>query len=421
MKTRYFFNLIIPVLLLSITACNDDLALTSSKPSLQVPSEALMNGMLTTAYSTLTTDRSTYGYGLWGAINGCDTDESFYKDTKNTEVNTIGLHNCNSTTTTHIQESWRAFYEIIESCNILIDMSKSVTMNEAKKADMVGQAMSLRAFAHFMLAVHFGPVPIKNIPTHLMTNLDLPRDPVKNVCAFAVSELRAAVPMLNEITTKNSTAYITKSVAEGLSLRVGLYMASHPDIKDISMYDSVAVWGKLLIDRNVHDLNLATLNVTGSSGLGDKLPAYARIFVNNMQNNVQTANNSEGMWDCSFYMKSNLAGPYVSWNGSYVNWLGSYMGVDCVDPSYGTSKIGYSSTQFRPQATLWNKYEAGDLRRDWNISTYAFKNTDNARYPYILYGFPTTMGTPTTKGALTFKVKGDKLVDETIIDNSGVG
>ncbi|MEI8086670.1 MAG: RagB/SusD family nutrient uptake outer membrane protein [Paludibacter sp.] len=421
MKTKYIFQFIITALLLSVTGCNDDLALTSSKPSLQVPSEALMNGLLTTAYSTLTTDRSTYGYGLWGAINGCDTDESFYKTTNNSDVNTTGLHNCNSTTTTIIQESWRAFYEIIESCNIVIDMAKTVQMNETTKADMVGQAMSLRAFAHFMLAVHFGPVPIRDIPVHLMTNLDLPRDPIKNVCAFAVKDLRAAVPMLEEIKTRNTTTYITKSVAEGLSLRVGLYMASHPDIKDISMYDSVAVWGKQLIESNAHDLNTGAFSIVGGYGIPEQLPGYAQVFINNMQNNVSISNNREAMWDCSFFMKSNLAGPYASWNGAYVNWLGSYIGVDCADPSYGTSRIGNSSPQFRPQATLWNKYETGDLRRDWNIATYAYKNTNNQRYNYLLITMPATIGTPTTPAKLRFIVKGEKLADETVIENGGAG
>jgi hypothetical protein len=310
MQTKYLIRLFVPVLMLMITACDTDLALTSSKPNLQKPSEALMRGMLTTAYSTLTTDRSTYGYGLWGAINGCDTDESFYRTTNNSDANTIGLHNCNSTTTTHIQESWRAFYQIIESCNIVIDMANSVTMDKAKKDDIVGQAMTLRAFSHFMLAVHFGPVPIKNVPTHLMTNLDLPRDPVKDVCLFAVKELRAAVPMLSEITTTKTTTYITKSVAEGLSLRVGLYLASHPDCKVTNMYDSVAIWGKKLIDRNVHTLNTATFTAKGGSDINETLPAYARIFFNNMINNVTTDQNKESMWDCSFYMKSNLNGTY---------------------------------------------------------------------------------------------------------------
>ena len=421
MQTKYLIRLFVPVLMLMITACDTDLALTSTKPNLQEPSEALMRGMLTTAYSTLTTDRSTYGYGLWGAINGCDTDESFYRTTNNSDANTIGLHNCNSTTTTHIQESWRAFYQIIESCNIVIDMASSVTMDKAKKDDMVGQAMTLRAFAHYMLAVHFGPVPIKNVPTHLMTNLDLPRDPVKDVCLFAVKELRAAVPMLSEITTTKTTTYITKSVAEGLSLRVGLYLASHPDCKVTAMYDSVAVWGKQLIDRNVHTLNTATFSAKGGSDINETLPAYARIFFNNMINNVNIDQNKESMWDCSFYMKSNLNGTYQGWNGSYINWLGSYIGVDCADASYGTSKIGYANPQYRPQATLWTKYEAGDNRRDWNIATYAYKSTNNLRYNYITYTLPTAMGTPTTPAKLLFVVKGDKLADETIIENGGAG
>lgn len=413
-----FFILSMALLLVS---CDTDLSLTSTKPNLQKPSEALMQGMLTTAYSSLTTDRSTYGYGLWGAINGCDTDESFYKTTNNSDLNTIGLHNCNSTTTTHIQESWRALYQIIESCNIVIDMSKTVSMDAAKKNDMVGQAMAMRAFAHFMLAVHFGPVPIKNIPTHLMTNIELPRDPVKDVCLFAVKELRDAVSILRPITTTKTTTYITKSVAEGLSLRVGLYLASHPDCQQTAMYDSVAVWGKKLIDSNVHQLNTTPIQVKGLSNSTETLPAYAAIFYNNMVNTVSTDNNKEAMWDCSFYMKSNLVGNYQGWNGAYINWLGSYMGVDAADPSFGSSRIGYANPQFRPHATLWKKYEKGDIRRDWNVSTYNYKNSNAIRYQYTTYGFPTAMGTPSVQASLAFVVKGDKLVNQTIIDNPGLG
>ena len=416
MRIKFFILVIIPVILFSISACDSDLSLTSTKPNLQHPSEALMTGMLTTAYSTLTTDRSTYGYGLWGAINGCDTDESFYKTTNNSDQNTVGLHNCNSTTTTQIQELWRAMYEIIESCNIVIEMSKSVQMDEAKKADIVGQAKTLRAFAHYMLAVQYGPVPIRNIPVDLMTNLDLPRNSLKEVCSFAVKELRAAVPLLKEITERQTTTYITKSVAEGLSLRVGLFMASHEAIKDSSMYDSVAVWGKQLIERNIHSLN--TSDFTYKSTV---IPGYGMVFMSNMMNIVSTAQNKEGMWDCSFYMKSNLTGPYQAWNGGYVNVLGSVIGIDCFDPNVNTSTIGYCESQFRPHATLWTKYEKGDVRRDWNIAPYAYKNANNTRYNYISYTLPSAMGTPSIPAKLLFVVKGEKLVDETVIENGGVG
>ncbi len=421
MKSNKFLVLVLPLILFVGSACDVDLALESTKPNLQQPSEALMQGMLTTAYSTLTTDRSTYGYGLWGAINGCDTDESFYRTTNNSDQNTIGLHNSSSTTTTHIQESWRAFYQIIEACNLVIDMATEVEMNEAKKNDMVGQAKAMRAFSHFMLAVHFGPVPIRNVPVHKMMNVELTRDPIKDVCAFSVSELRAAIPLLRDITATRTTTYITKSVAEGLSLRVALFMASHQDIKQIAMYDSAAVWGKTLIDRNVHDLNTAAFSIKGGSDIVETLPGYARVFVNNMQNIVGIDNNKEAMWDCSFYMKSNVNGPYQAWNGAYVNWLGSYMGIDCVDGSFGTSKIGYANPQFRPHATLWKKYEPNDLRRDYNIATYAYKNSNNQRYQYITYTLPTSMGAPTKAAKLLFVVKGDKLVDETVIEDGGEG
>lgn len=415
MKIKYKLMLF-PVLAVLLTGCEVDLTLQSTKPSLQNPNEAMMQGLLTTAYSTLTINRAGYGYALWGSVNGCDTDESFYKTTSNTDVTTIGLHNCNSSTIQVIPEMWRALYEIIESSNIVIGMADNVNMNTTDKADMVGQAKTLRAFAHFMLAVHYGPVPIRNIPMDKMDTLDLPRNSMKEVCDFAVRELRQAAPMLKEIIDRQSTAYITKSVAEGLSLRVGLFLASHPAIQETAMYDSVAVWGKQLIGRNVRSLNTSPIVYKTIN-----YPAYANVFMSNMMNMVSTAQNSESMWDCTFYMKSNVTGTYQSWNGSYVNYIGSYMGVDCVDANITTSTVGYCNSNYRPQASLWKKYEKGDLRRDWNFAPYCYKSSNYQRYNYIDYTLPTTMGTPATAARLTFVVKGQKLVDETIIDDGGTG
>ncbi|MEI6751887.1 MAG: RagB/SusD family nutrient uptake outer membrane protein [Paludibacter sp.] len=419
-NTLYKISLFLMVVMAA--GCDSiDLATVDTKPNVQQPTEGLIRGILTSAYSTMTLDRSLYTYDLWGTLNGCDTDESFYKNTQS-DTNNPGLHIYTNSTSSTVLNAYRKMYAIIEYCNEVIELCDKVDMNPVEKNNILGQAIAIRAYWHYMLIVNFGPIAMKIVPSDMMQSTDLNRSSMADVCNFAVKELRRSVPLLKEITKTGTTSYVTKSVAEGLSLRVGLFMASHSQINRTDMYDSVAVWGKKLIDRGVHSLNTQTYAVTGGSGIVETLPAYARFFTRNMRNEMTfDTSNPESMWDCILFSKSNKYGPYAGWGTGLYNYLGGYMGVDCMDPNYGTSKIGCCASNYRPQHTLFSKYEAGDIRKDWNIATYCYKNSDNVRYPYIKYTLPTGMGTPTRAAKLQFVVKGDKLVDNTIIEDGGVG
>ena len=251
-------------------------------------------------------------------------------------------------------------------------------MTQAEKDDVCGQAMVLKAFSHFTLAVNYGPVPIKSVASYEM-GLDtaLEREPVKDVCQYALDLCRDAIPLLKSIDQTGSAGVITKSAAEALSYRIALYMASHPDIQDTDKYNDVIKWADEFIQHGPNRLNTATLTVNNET-----LPAYARLFVNNMRSDATwNSENPEGIWSILFFARSINSGEYQGGRYKTAQRLGSQMGVPCPDRT-ANSPIGYADLTYRALNNLYDKYvgtdakpyPAGDLRRDWNIPTFCYKN-----------------------------------------------
>ena len=390
-------------LILSMASCNSiwDLNLEPGKPVYDGEGmEGTIKGTLTAAYSMLLYSE-VMGEYYWGWIGGMDTDESFRYNvvTNNTILN---AHNI-VPSTTGVREFWKNLYKINEFCNTAIMMSKTCTdMTKEELDDICGQAMVLKAFSHFTLAVNYGPVPIKDVSSYDMgLETALERSPVKDVCQYALDLCRDAIPMLKSIDQVGSSGQITKSAAEALSYRIALYMASHPDIQDTEKYNDVIRWADEFIANGPNRLNTKPL-VIGE----ETLPAYARLFVNNMRSNATwNGDNPEGIWSIMFFVKSVQSGQYQGGRYKTAMRLGRQMGVPCPDQS-GSSTIGYADLTYRALNILYDKYvpsegnpyPTGDLRRDWNIPTFCYKNrigdamadgyTPETRYPYFKVCMP---------------------------------
>jgi hypothetical protein len=437
MKKMNIFKCALAFVVIGLTSCLD-LTVQSTRPNYSDPSEALMRGLLTTGYNMMMSG-NMYGEYSWGQVGGCDTDESFLKNASSSDATTLGIHNITATST-NVKNFYQQFYRGIECCNLVIDMSKNVTMDSIAKNDLIGQAKTLRAFYLYQLAVNFGPVPIKTVPTHLMVGFELSRDSVKKVCQFALNEMRSAIPLLKPIAQVGFTSTITQSAAEALSYRVALYMASHPDIRDIAKYDSIAVWGKNFINSGVHSLNSVGYipATTNNSTWNETTSAYARLFVRNMENkSVWGGSDKEGILDAVFYVKSLTSGTYA--NMGYATTqeqkLGVSTGVECPVQTINNNPIGYCAPTYSPLPTLFNKFEKGDLRRYWNVSTYCYKDNTATRYPYYFIDFAgattssagttvASMGAPTRKAVLIPSIINGALnTDPTtmIIDDGGAG
>jgi hypothetical protein len=202
---------------------------------------------------------------------------------------------------------------------------------------------------------------------------------------------------------------VSKSAIQAMLARVCLSAAGQP-INDKTRYAQALSWSKKLISTGIHQLNTTSLE--------PGTPAYARVFINNMQNNSKDRNVTEGIWDAAFLSKSNATGSFANTGYLVTQSLGAIMGVFCPDATAG-SIIGFGSGTYRPHNKLYNLYKSGDLRRDWAIAPYMYKtNGSTNRFFTLTVGFTGGNG---TGAAATAYVNANGTITNVVIDNPGSG
>ncbi|MGI6313964.1 MAG: RagB/SusD family nutrient uptake outer membrane protein [Candidatus Cryptobacteroides sp.] len=379
------FIIFIAIFTISLSSCDKiwDLNMEPGKPVYAGEGKlGIIQGNLTAAKSFLLYNE-LFGDYYWGQIGGLDTDEMFRYNISN-QTNMPNAHNIVASSTC-IREVWKDLYKINEFCNTAImmcDNAKEIPQEVLDNAK--GQAMFLKAFAHFTLACYFGPVPIKKDASYDMgLRTDLRRESIKDVCQYALDLCRESIPLLPSIIQTRNSGDITKSASEALSYRIALYMASHPDIQDESKYNDVCKWSDEFIKNGPNKLNTLPLTVNSET-----VPAYARLFVRNMQGDATWDDeNPEGIWTILFFCKSVNSGPYTGGRFKTAMRLGSQAGIPCPDRT-ANSPIGYCDLSYRVLNNLYDKYVSGDgynypkgdLRRDWNIPTFCYKNVSLTNY-----------------------------------------
>lgn len=378
-------NILLALIVATLSSCNDwNLNLSPYGTTYSGKGDAtVIRAQLVTSYNMMISRDGLFAEAYWGTIGCCDTDEGFRNNVSG-NVNILNAHNIN-TGTNQLTRLWQKIWQGNEAATNVISMLKTVTdMEEWEKNELKGQALVLQAFYHYYAAVNWGPVPIKTIATFDIPSgkMEMERKPVKEVLQFALDNCREAVSLLPAINKYNTTAKISKSAAEALSYRIALYMASHPDIQDVSKYDQIVEWADEFIANGPNRLNTKAFKVNN-----EELPAYARTFVNNMADNQNwnATDIPEGIWDVVFYCKSQTSGSYANLSYEAVMRLGRDMGVPCADDRMG-SPIGFADATYRASNNLYNKYmdfnhgqdyPIGDLRRDWNIPTFCYKYKNN--------------------------------------------
>ena len=415
MKNKLQIFLLISGLLILTVSCQKNISL---EPVFFQPttftSEPQLTAQLTAIYNPLEQDQ-LYGQGLWGYLEG-GADESFRSGSTASTILTE-LYNINSTET-NISTFWRQLYFGIERANVLIDASTRITMDTTKKSNMVGQAKFLRAYYYYLLVSRFGDVPLKlQLSTDMGTNFNIPRSSTKDVYDYIISEMTSAESMVPAITspqswqsTAPSTSLVSKSAIQAILTRVCLTAAGNP-LNDNSKYALALTWAQKLINSNLHSLYASPHPLYATT------PAYARIFINNMQNNSNDAAISEGIWDAAFLSKSNVTGTFANTGYPVTQTLGAIMGVYCQDATAG-SIIGFSSGTYRPHNKLFKLFASGDLRRDWAISPYLYKTNASTTKYFNLTVNITGVGTGASATAFT---NATGAITSVVIDNPGSG
>lgn len=334
--------IIICILAGSFSACNkilDKQPIDFLSPENYYNTEGQLNTALNAIYTTLGST-GTYANNMLGRM-GLDADEGFNNYTL--DIASAGDYNV-PTTDTKILAYWTALYQGINRANLLLQNVQKPEMDEAKRDNIRGQALFLRAYYYLMLVTRFGDVPLilQTATSPEAEQVQRPRTPALQVYQQIFEDMKEAAPLVADAASLNGGGRISKSTVWGMLARVCLYMAGNP-INDQSKYAEAKLWAKKVIDLGFHELN----------------PSFQQVFINYAADIYDIR---ESIWEVEFW--GNGTGLYTT-NGGMVgrnNGIGNTQ-----DPN-----VGYAVGVLHTSVWLYNLYSSTDLRKDWVIAPFRY-------------------------------------------------
>ncbi|HEU4608470.1 MAG TPA: RagB/SusD family nutrient uptake outer membrane protein, partial [Chitinophagaceae bacterium] len=123
---------------------------------------------------------------------------------------------------------WGALYTRINRANNAIEgIAASLTLSEAVKNQLLGEAKFLRAWMYFNLVQYFGDVPLV-LSTDAKSSAQLPRAPIAQVNQQIVQDLLEAKNLLTTKYPSAERARINKNVVSAFLARVYFYQQNWP-------------------------------------------------------------------------------------------------------------------------------------------------------------------------------------------------
>lgn len=122
-----------------------------------------------------------------------------------------------------INGRWRACYGLVGRCNTFVDRIAGFRMEEPKKSRMIGEALFLRGLGYFLLATHYGAVPLILETPDEVKHASLPRTGSEKVVEQLLADLDSAYLKLPANYPASETGRATKWAARALQSRVYLY------------------------------------------------------------------------------------------------------------------------------------------------------------------------------------------------------
>ncbi|WP_345950000.1 RagB/SusD family nutrient uptake outer membrane protein [Mucilaginibacter sp. PAMB04274] len=358
--TKRIFLLLLVLAIMALSSCKKLLEKEPSdfvQPQNYFNSEADLNLALAGVYDPLGSEY-LYASGLWFQFGNC-TDESFYPNSANAFAAPMFYQY--DYTNSYVSGLWEQCYIGIERANLLIENVSKPVMDEKRRQAILGEALFLRGFYHFMLVSNYGDIPLKLASTKSVNVVEIPRTPSAQVYAQVLKDMQDAELKVNKASTIGNSSRISQTTVEGMLARVCLYMAGNP-LNDKAKYADALSWAQKVVISGENAL-LTTPNLTYTNS------PYSQIFINEAQDVYDV---KECMWEADFNMFGNNTA--FSEGGR----LGTY-GIAC-----NNLDTGYASSNVRTTIKLYNLYQTADRRRDWAIApfTYTSTTTSATRVPY---------------------------------------
>lgn len=341
MKRILFSIIILSTVLVSCKKFLDTVPTDNLLPTDYYSTETKLTNALAGVYYPLATDKM-YANLLSGEYN--TSDEAFYQ--RGNQTTGVGVFNIDYADPS-ISTLWQQCYLGIERANTLIANINVASMSDAKRNPILGEALFLRGFYHFLLVTNYGAVPLKITPTAspLAEDVQLVRTPIKDVYAQILADMTQAEGLTNKISDIGFAGRVSKTTVEGILARVCLTMAGAP-LNDVSKYTDARAWALKVMQSGEHKLN----------------PSYKQVFINMAQDLYDV---KESMWEIEF--KGNGADGLGS-----VGRVGNIGGIQNTNTTVVAQRIGYSFGFLHGTGRFYNLFQAGDLRRDWNLAQFNY-------------------------------------------------
>ncbi|MEJ1239210.1 RagB/SusD family nutrient uptake outer membrane protein [Chryseolinea sp. T2] len=121
------------------------------------------------------------------------------------------------------QQIWLSCYDGIEKANWVIAKVPGVSMDAARKKEIIGEAFFLRAFYHWMATKNFGDVIVKTTPSDVLGNAYVTKSSMADVYKQIYTDLDSAVAKLPTHTASLVKGRASKEAALTLYAKAALY------------------------------------------------------------------------------------------------------------------------------------------------------------------------------------------------------
>ncbi|HEY4206423.1 MAG TPA: RagB/SusD family nutrient uptake outer membrane protein [Puia sp.] len=155
------------------------------------------------------------------------SDEAVTPDVYGWNIQNPGIHDFqnNIVSPSDGNASWSAFYTGIARANDVLAYVPNITFADADKNRVLGEALFLRSYFYFVLALGWGDVPIIIKPYTVVSNeMKVSRDPVDKVYQQIIDDLKTAESLLpdQQPNAKKNIIRATKAAAQSLLCEVYL-------------------------------------------------------------------------------------------------------------------------------------------------------------------------------------------------------
>lgn len=124
-----------------------------------------------------------------------------------------------------VESLWTSAYNAINIANNIIERGSNISMDERLKENIIGEAIFLRALAHFDMLKLYGGIPYKVSSTQGVTeDINTPRLSEAEVYDLIISDLLSAK---QKVTQDKGKSFVNSSAINALLARTELYYATY--------------------------------------------------------------------------------------------------------------------------------------------------------------------------------------------------